>query len=168
MLFILISHLLCQESVMEKTYQEALLWAQKKKRSDFYIMQGKRCGKTRQCQKSIDDHDAVLFPLEREKILVFVSFSMPSQSLKRLTQECEKHHATLVLRGLKDNSFRKTMIFMKEQKFNHGVEINPDLFTRYKITKVPVFLLTKDNREIARLSGNISLSFAALKLRGKS
>ncbi|MFZ4077143.1 MAG: TrbC family F-type conjugative pilus assembly protein, partial [Legionellaceae bacterium] len=43
-----------------------------------------------------------------DKILVFVSFSMPTASLVALSQSAEKHHAVLVMRGLKDDSFKET------------------------------------------------------------
>jgi len=120
------------------------------------------------------------------KILVFVSFSMPKASLRALACEAAKHNAVLVMRGLKGNSF-KTMqkAFLdlvgegqnldqaNAQKINQGYEeasiqgfeVNPELFKTYKITHVPVFVLVKNTQEISRLSGNVSLDFAAKKLK---
>jgi type-F conjugative transfer system pilin assembly protein TrbC len=152
---------------MEKTYQEALVWAKKKHKKDVSFLTEKRCPKTAQCQKRIDDIQHFHRNEKREKILVFISFSMPLQSLKSLTDEGSKHNATFVLRGLKENSFKKTMSFMKDHQLASNIDINPPLFTRYTITKVPAFILLKDEKEIARLFGNVSLSFAVSKLRGE-
>ncbi len=46
-----------------------------------------------------------------------------------------------------------------------GFEVNPELFKAYKIVSVPVFVLVKDTQEISRLSGNVSLEYAAKKLK---
>jgi type-F conjugative transfer system pilin assembly protein TrbC len=111
----------------------------------------------------------------QEKILVFVSFSMPSASIKALSQEAEKHHAVLVMRGLKDDSFKATQTAFQElgKDVQSGIEINPEAFETYQIKQVPVFVLVKsiqgkDPRELSRLSGNVSLSFAAKKLKEQS
>jgi conjugal transfer pilus assembly protein TrbC len=115
------------------------------------------------------------------KILVFVSFSMPKTSLKALAQEAAMHNAVLIMRGLKNDSFKdtqeafmdvmviKTEDYKNPEKNNiqgQGFEINPNLFEEYKIKKVPVFvLLKKRHLELGRLSGNVSLAFAAEKLK---
>ena len=113
------------------------------------------------------------------KILVFVSFSMPKASLRALAQEVAKHNAVLVMRGLKGDSFKVTQKAFLEiltegknldpkniaNQDMQGFEVNPELFKTYKITKVPVFVLIKKTSEISRLSGNVSLDFAAKKLK---
>lgn len=118
------------------------------------------------------------------KILVFVSFSMPKASLRALTQEAAKHNAVLVIRGLKGDSFKTTQqafLEMANESKNpnldaetiaknipedmQGFEVNPELFKTYQIKKVPTFVLVKNQAEVARLSGNVSLDFAAKKLK---
>jgi type-F conjugative transfer system pilin assembly protein TrbC len=102
-----------------------------------------------------------------QKIIIFVSLSMPKNSLMVLMQEAEKYQAILVMRGLKDDSFKQTAIFLKELNENAnigGIEINPKLFEEYTITQVPTFVLVKNGQEIARLKGNVSLDFAHLRL----
>ena len=108
----------------------------------------------------------------QDKILVFVSFSMPSASLVALSQEAEKHHAVLVMRGLKDDSFKETQKAFAAlgKDMTCGIEINPEAFETYHIKQVPVFVLVKstpgkDAQEMGRLSGNVSLAFAANKLK---
>ncbi len=113
------------------------------------------------------------------KILVFVSFSMPKTSLRALAQEAAKHNAALVMRGLKGDSFKTTQKAFLEivggdknldpknmiNQDMQGFEVNPELFKTYKITQVPVFVLVKNTQEISRLSGNVSLEYAAKKLK---
>jgi len=100
--------------------------------------------------------------LGRETILVFVSFSMPEASLKSLAREAERANAVLIIRGLIEDSFKITMIHLKDYALS--VEVNPDLFEQYNIQHVPTFVKLKDGQEQARLSGNVTLTFAAQKL----
>jgi type-F conjugative transfer system pilin assembly protein TrbC len=106
-----------------------------------------------------------------DKILVFVSFSMPSASLVTLSQEAHIHNAVLVMRGLKDDSFKATQVAFAAlgKDIQSGIEINPEAFETYQIKQVPVFVKVQSiqgkTREVGRLSGNVSLSFAAQKLK---
>ena len=107
-----------------------------------------------------------------DKILVFVSFSMPKASLLALSQEAEKYQAVLVMRGLRDDSFKATQSAFQELggDMQSGIEINPEAFETYQIKQVPVFVRVKstpakETKELGRLSGNVSLAFAAQKLR---
>ncbi len=118
------------------------------------------------------------------KLLVFVSFSMPKASLRALAEEAGKHNAVMVMRGLKDDSFKTTQQafleiigvdknqdlknMINQEMVNQdmqGFEVNPELFKTYNITHVPVFVLIKNTQEISRLSGNVSLDYAAKKLK---
>ena len=138
------------------------------------------CSKRKKIDEVVDgviDDDKV--KNQAPKILVFVSFSMPKASLRALAQEVAKHNAVLVMRGLKGDSFKVTQKAFLEiltegknldpkniaNQDMQGFEVNPELFKTYKITKVPVFVLIKKTSEISRLSGNVSLDFAAKKLK---
>ena len=138
------------------------------------------CSKRKKIDEVVDgviDDDKV--KNQAPKILVFVSFSMPKASLRALAQEVAKHNAVLVMRGLKGDSFKTTQKAFLEivsegknldpknmaNQDMQGFEVNPELFKTYKITKVPVFVLIKKTSEISRLSGNVSLDFAAKKLK---
>ena len=131
-------------------------------------------------------HPDILSPSKNQapKILVFVSFSMPKASLRVLCQTAAKHNAVLVIRGLKGDSFKTTQQAFLEIANNsgnpnldakeiakntpediQGFEVNPELFKDYQIKKVPTFVLVKNQAEVARLSGNVSLEYAAKKLK---
>ncbi|MDR2781498.1 MAG: type-F conjugative transfer system pilin assembly protein TrbC [Holosporaceae bacterium] len=98
-------------------------------------------------------------------IIVFVSFSMPKASLMELGDQSQKYNATLVLRGIHEDSFLKTKNKILEiNPKGLQLQIHPDLFRQYNIKKVPTFVLIKNGVEINRLSGNVTLEFAHSKL----
>lgn len=180
---------------LQKVYNEAINWSKtklEKAPEEFGGCRGAEAGEPLPikppCTKKLDTVlDDVTNPENRRnvhgdilsgstkppvyKLLVFVSFSMPKTSLKALAESAHKHNAKLVMQGLKDDSFKTTQAAFHElidhgsQENAQGFEVNPELFKTYKITKVPVFVLIKDGKEISRLSGNVSLNFAAQKLQ---
>jgi type-F conjugative transfer system pilin assembly protein TrbC len=74
------------------------------------------------------------------------------------------------MRGLKDDSFKATQTAFAAlgNDIQSGIEINPEAFETYQIKQVPVFVRVQSiqdkTKEIGRISGNVSLSFAAQKL----
>ena len=98
-------------------------------------------------------------------IFVFVSFSMPKASLIELNKQAQKYNATLVMRGIYKNSFsemRKKILEINPDGLS--INIDPKSFEKYNIKQVPTFILVKENREVSRLSGNVSLDYAHEKL----
>ncbi len=82
---------------------------------------------------------------EQEGLFILVSFSMPPASIDRLADQAAKAGATLVLRGVIDDSLRKTMDAASEFIKRHpGVQfqIDPTLFRRFNVTQVPAFVLS--------------------------
>lgn len=98
-------------------------------------------------------------------IFVFVSFSMPKASLIELNKQAQKYNTTLVMRGIYKNSFhemRKKILEISPDGLS--INIDPKAFEKYNIKQVPTFVLVKNNKEINRLSGNVSLDYAHEKL----
>lgn len=123
------------------------------------------------CVQNIENPESLVKRIEaemggrKEEILVFVSFSMPELSLKELSKEAGKHNAKLILRGLYRESFRKTAEKILEiDKKGMGLEIDPKLFKKYQIKQVPTFVLIEGEKEIGRLSGNVTLEYAKTEL----
>jgi conjugal transfer pilus assembly protein TrbC len=77
-------------------------------------------------------------------ILIFVSFSMPTQSLEAYLRDAKKIHASVVIRGLIDNSFQKTfqrIATLVKASGGNGVELNPLWFKRFDIQTVPAVVV---------------------------
>jgi conjugal transfer pilus assembly protein TrbC len=111
-------------------------------------------------------------------ILIFVSFSMPEKSLEAYLRDAKKIHASVVIRGLMDNSFQKTMqrvARLVNASDGSGIELNPLWFKRFSITKVPAVVIVpgaspcfKDKtcqkeKDYDVMTGDITLA-AALKI----
>jgi conjugal transfer pilus assembly protein TrbC len=80
-------------------------------------------------------------------LLVFVSFSVPKKTLSELSRQAKEAGAVLVLRGLKDGSWKRTMD--EARAVNPTMadwEINPGLFKRFKVNAVPSIVLADASR----------------------
>lgn len=96
--------------------------------------------------------------------IIFVSFSMPSLSLKQIIQDAHRYQIPVVMRGLYKNSFRQTLekLFDLIKEDNKGgVSINPVWFKKYNINTVPA-LVVSDARtqDFNVVYGNIPLKTA--------
>lgn len=120
---------------------------------------GKSC---KNCSSQIENID-VKSP--DSGIFVFVSFSMPKASLIELNKQAQKYNATLVMRGIYKNSFREMRKKILEiSPDGLSINIDPKAFEKYDVKQVPTFVLVEDDKEINRLSGNVSLRYAYEKL----
>lgn len=109
-----------------------------------------------------------------DDLMVFVSFTMPPESLKRIVAQVNKVGGTVVLNGFKDNSWKATAVAIKDLGEKSGnVVVNPNAFTKYKIKAVPVTVLTKPEAidqldgegcalpdTYAAVAGDVSLDYA--------
>lgn len=119
------------------------------------------------CQGQIEHHPSPEAVWDNG-VLVFVSLSMPKASLVALRQEALQRGATLVIRGLYDNSFLKTKDKIVEiHPEGLPLMIHPQLFKEYHVERVPTFIEIRDGQEVARLRGNVTLDFALSKLRAQ-
>jgi len=114
------------------------------------------------------------------QLYVFVSFSMPEITLKRLLTQTSQIEASLILRGLIDDDMGKTKTRIAQlleadenghTRIQGGFAIDPTLFERFDIQQVPTFVLTDtpaprckdagcDDVSYARLSGDTTLQYA--------
>ncbi|MES9859959.1 MAG: type-F conjugative transfer system pilin assembly protein TrbC [Candidatus Thiodiazotropha sp. LLP2] len=114
------------------------------------------------------------------QLYVFVSFSMPEITLKRLLTQTSQIEASLILRGLIDDDMGKTKTRIAQlleadenghTRIQGGFAIDPTLFERFDIQQVPSFVLTDtpaprctdagcEEVSFARLSGDTTLQYA--------
>ncbi|WP_127476704.1 type-F conjugative transfer system pilin assembly protein TrbC [Sulfurivermis fontis] len=86
-------------------------------------------------------------PLSRtdEQLLVFISASVPKESLRRLARQAADAGAPLVLRGVVGGDFPATAEFMRdilgEQEPRARAMIDPTLFARFDVQQVPAVVL---------------------------
>ena len=77
-------------------------------------------------------------------VIVFISFSMPEQSLIAIIHDANKIGASVVIRGLVNNSFKETFVkvtnLVKQSK-GGGVELNPPLFKKFHVESVPATVI---------------------------
>ncbi len=96
-------------------------------------------------------------------VLVFVSFSMPEMALKQLTSDLKKLNSALVIRGLINNSFKDTSLYL--QKLGDGMLLDPTLFEKFNVSSVPTFVIVEGDLKSDqtprhdRLTGNVNLRF---------
>lgn len=80
------------------------------------------------------------------RLLVFVSFSMPDATLKRLVNQAARARATLLLRGFVNGSLQETVLRAQRLigKRNVAFQIDPQAFDRFAIGKTPSFVLVRN------------------------
>ncbi len=104
-------------------------------------------------------------------LLVFVSFSMPEQSLTQLSEQVKKAKGVLVIRGLYKSSMKETVSKIYElNKQGTPAIIHPKLFQQYSVNKVPTIVLSdrgslciqENNCTVIhdKLIGNVPLSYS--------
>lgn len=107
--------------------------------------------------RSIVDRAQETMPFKKDMnkypdLLIFVSFSMPVETIKSLALQAKNQGGKIVFRGLLNGSFKEMGAKLQEL----GVEalIDPTLFQKHKVTQVPTFIQGDD-----RLVGHVSLSY---------
>lgn len=109
-----------------------------------------------------------LRPAEDSALFVMVSFSMPPESIERLAAQANKAGATLVLRGMVDDSLTKTATVVAGFVKRHPgaqFQIDPTVFKRFAVDQVPTFVLANQTTESGACSGkacNPRNSFASV------
>lgn len=124
-------------------------------------------------------------PMKTNGVIIFVSLSMPRQSLVAIMRDANRIGGSVVMRGLVNDSFKQTfqeISNLVQEAKGGGIELNPMAFKRFQVTKVPTFVailpshpcLAKQqcNREndYDVISGNLTLEAALSEMsqRGKS
>jgi len=99
-------------------------------------------------------------------LIVFVSFSMPDDILASYSEQAKEAGATLVLRGLVENSITKTQrraIPLNKQLA--AWDVNPGLFRKFDIKRVPAIVLA-DSKEGQTIEDGCAPPSASLQVEG--
>lgn len=89
------------------------------------------------------EQDPSSAPVVHDSVYIFVSFSMPKESLQQWSAQAQKIHAPLVIQGLVDDSFTKTQQAVAALSSEHpsGVVLDPRLFRQYHISQAPTVVI---------------------------
>jgi type-F conjugative transfer system pilin assembly protein TrbC len=108
-------------------------------------------------------------------VFVFVSSSLPDITMKILVSQSQRAGVPLVFRGLIKNDIKETARYIQSfvgADSKAGIIIDPTLFDRFKIDKVPAFTVVEGLRECgvqttscstenyATVYGDVSLDYA--------
>ena len=93
-----------------------------------------------------------------KKLIVFVSFSMPKEYLKKLCTQVNKAGGKIVLRGLLNNSFKDSIKYIKKEFIEIKFDIDPKLFSKFSIKTAPSFVVSH-RKKYDILSGSLSLKY---------
>ncbi len=108
------------------------------------------------------------------ELLVFVSFSIPHESLVRLAAQAKQTNGVLVFRGLAGATLREmTARLQPLARTGAAMQINPQAFTRFGVRLVPTFVIAEGGASCAdtvcergarRVAGDVSLDHALERL----
>ncbi|MDP2430846.1 MAG: type-F conjugative transfer system pilin assembly protein TrbC [Pseudomonadota bacterium] len=78
-------------------------------------------------------------------VLVFVSLSMPRETLRLLADQAGRARGALLIRGLKQDSMRKTLAEVQEVLSGQDVpwQIDPEAFRRFGVVHAPTFVVSR-------------------------
>ncbi len=88
-------------------------------------------------------------------LLIFVSQSVPPDSIKELSAQANRVGGKLVFRGLVGESFKETQNYIQE--LGIVADIDPTKFEEFGIIQVPAFVLSREDN-YDKMVGNISLN----------
>lgn len=116
-------------------------------------------GEFEQIRKSITNKNNCN-AISKEGFKIFISSSMPRELIKNFDFIARKIGAKLVIRGLINNSFKDTIIYIKEAN-DQGmiIDVDPLPFDEFKINLVPSFVMS-DGENFDKLVGNVSIIYA--------
>ena len=110
--------------------------------------------------KTIADYNAMLknakLQLGDNRLLIFISSSLPKQTIVNLMQQASPLGTIFVVRGLINNSYVKTYDYFYKLKGDNtvGIMINPTLFKAMDVQLVPTFALYNSSQDLLKTACN--------------
>ena len=125
-------------------------------------IQPKESGKTCRTSKMGSDVPKARYQGD-SGLYIFVSLSLPDETLKTLSRQAKVLGGNLVIQGLVNNSFKETQKRLRQ--LGIPIDIDPTLFERFEVKRIPTFVLTeiKDGDiqgPYDKVTGNVSVKSA--------
>lgn len=131
--------------------------------------------------QSIADYNALIknakAKLSDNRLLIFVSSSMPKRTIVNLMQQSSALGAVFIVRGLINGSYVNTYRYFYNLKGKNtvGIMINPTLFKAMQVDIVPTFALYQAEQDLmhsacnltpkySKVSGEVTVHFALEQL----
>ena len=117
------------------------------------------------CQLEKADKEAQQDLEFRSDLFVFTSLSLPRPLLISIGKEVSAAGGVLVLRGLKEGDFKKTLFALKDviEQTHVSFSIDPELFKAYSVRSVPTIVLANADQHDTVI-GNVRVKFALEKM----
>ena len=116
-----------------------------------------------------------------ERLLIFISSSMPKKTITNLMSQASSIGAVFVIRGLINGSYVNTYKYFYDLKGNNnvGIMLNPTLFKAMQVSSVPTFALYQSEQDLmsqacnvtpkyTKVSGAVSVRYAVERLTHSS
>jgi conjugal transfer pilus assembly protein TrbC len=105
---------------------------------------------------------AVQSETREEGLVLFVSLTMPEATLHRMIDQSVRYKVPLVIQGLTDGSMKKTVSKITQllAKREGDFQVDPRLFDRFNVNRVPALVLINPEGQWATVYGDVSVDFA--------
>ncbi len=130
--------------------------------------------------KNIEQRENKLFLNDKTiDFYMFASFSLSDETLAQMLDYAKIYNGIIVLRGIKNNSFKQTserIQHLTKEGEEAAIIIDPTLFKRYAVERVPSYVLVKQekcpvgmscNPSYDKIIGNITPKYALEKFAEK-
>ncbi len=139
---------------------------------------GKKISPPSEKVKEVKNKNLESIASNSQRLIVFLSFSMPEKELKAFLREGKKHQALFVMRGFYKD-FKSTYTKIKNlstKKEEFGMSIDPLKFKQFDIKVVPSFVLLKEPLDqlnpyqtpsnFIKASGSVSIGYFLERAEG--
>lgn len=122
----------------------------------------KKC--TKDCTSFLTHTDSTNLKEAQSSLLVFVSWSLGHETLVSLGKQVQQLGGRMVMRGLKNNSFKDTHALLLNLGVGVEIDIDPPLFEELDITHAPTFVIRETDESGAvttdKVIGSMSVKAA--------
>ena len=118
--------------------------------------------------QSISDYNALIKNakgvLGDNRLLIFISSSMPKRTIMNLMQQASSLGAVFVVRGLINGSYVNTYRYFYDLKGDNsvGIMLNPTLFQALQVNSVPTFALYQSEQDLMKTACNVAPKYTTV------
>ena len=112
--------------------------------------------------QTISDYNALIKNAKAQvsdsRLLIFISSSMPKQTITNLMHQASSIGAVFVVRGLINGSYVNTYRYFYNLKGDNtvGIMLNPTLFKALQVDTVPTFALYQSEQDLMKTACNVA------------